>query len=130
MQLNKASKKTSKSAEKALVAGSEKIASPEAPKTRVARSSRAKKSEGVEMTSGKNLHKPATPAISAANAQTETTEKIALPVEAKPITAAAAKGAAQADIGRLAYSYWLERGGAHGFAEQDWLRAERELNSR
>ena len=33
------------------------------------------------------------------------------------------------EIARLAYHYWLERGGRHGDAEQDWLRAERELSA-
>jgi hypothetical protein len=79
------------------------------------------------MTSGKNLHKPATPAINT-NTQIETA-KAAPRVEAKPVTAAPAKTATHEDIAKLAYSYWLERGGAHGFAEQDWLRAERELKS-
>jgi hypothetical protein len=31
------------------------------------------------------------------------------------------------EIARLAKSYWAERGHQDGFAEQDWLRAEREL---
>lgn len=31
------------------------------------------------------------------------------------------------DIARLAEKYWLERGRTDGSAEQDWLRAEREL---
>jgi len=31
------------------------------------------------------------------------------------------------EIARLAYSYWEARGWKHGSAEQDWLRAEREL---
>lgn len=33
-------------------------------------------------------------------------------------------------IARLAYSYWLERGDADGSAEEDWLRAERELREK
>lgn len=33
-------------------------------------------------------------------------------------------------IARLAYHYWLERGGADGWADEDWLRAERELRQR
>jgi hypothetical protein len=32
------------------------------------------------------------------------------------------------DIAKLAYSYWEARGQQDGFAEQDWLRAERELS--
>ncbi|MDE3105430.1 MAG: DUF2934 domain-containing protein [Acidobacteriota bacterium] len=31
------------------------------------------------------------------------------------------------EIARLAEQYWAERGWQDGFAEQDWLRAEREL---
>ena len=34
------------------------------------------------------------------------------------------------DISRLAYSYWEARGRVHGFHEQDWYQAERELRSR
>jgi hypothetical protein len=56
---------------------------------------------------------------------------------AKPRTAAAKKtnGAAAArpamppreEIEKLAKQYWAERGYVDGYAEQDWLRAEREL---
>jgi hypothetical protein len=31
------------------------------------------------------------------------------------------------EIAMLAYSYWTERGGDGGSAEEDWLRAESEL---
>jgi hypothetical protein len=31
------------------------------------------------------------------------------------------------EIERLAKSYWAERGCLDGYAEQDWLRAEKEL---
>jgi hypothetical protein len=31
------------------------------------------------------------------------------------------------EIAALAHKYWAERGHQHGHAEQDWLRAEREL---
>jgi len=31
------------------------------------------------------------------------------------------------EIAQLARRYWTERGGQDGHAEQDWLRAEREL---
>jgi len=36
----------------------------------------------------------------------------------------------QEEIARLAYSYWEARGGRHGSAVEDWLRAERELRLR
>lgn len=31
------------------------------------------------------------------------------------------------EIARLAYQYYLERGGEHGSHEEDWYRAEREI---
>jgi len=34
------------------------------------------------------------------------------------------------EIAHLAYSYWEARGRIHGFDEQDWLQAERELHRR
>ena len=34
------------------------------------------------------------------------------------------------EIAHLAYSYWEARGRIHGFHEQDWLQAERELHRR
>lgn len=33
------------------------------------------------------------------------------------------------EIAKLAHSYWAARGYAHGSAEADWLRAERELSA-
>jgi hypothetical protein len=34
------------------------------------------------------------------------------------------------EIARLAHSYWEARGGKGGSAEEDWLRAERELKAK
>lgn len=34
------------------------------------------------------------------------------------------------EIARLAYRYYLERGGEHGSDEEDWYRAEREIRNR
>jgi hypothetical protein len=36
----------------------------------------------------------------------------------------------QEEIARLAYSLWQARGCADGFAEEDWFRAEREIEAR
>lgn len=48
-----------------------------------------------------------------------------------PSSEAQANVAPQEAIARLAYSYWLERqGGDRGSAEEDWLRAERDLRER
>lgn len=53
---------------------------------------------------------------------------------AGPHSVPAGKGAApvpdREEIARLAYSYWLARGGRGGSPEDDWLRAERELRAR
>ena len=125
MQLNKASKKTVKNADKAVAAAPESTVVAEvAAKPRVSRSSKTKKSEGQEMTSGKHLHKSASPVLAEPVVSQEAvppTSKLEVKHVANP-----AKTDPQA-IARLAYSYWVERGHAHGFAEQDWLRAEKEL---
>lgn len=39
-------------------------------------------------------------------------------------------GADREQIAALAYEYWLEGGRREGTAEDDWLRAEREIRSR
>jgi hypothetical protein len=49
------------------------------------------------------------------------------PVET-PQAAAVAVSVSHEQIAKLAYSYWEARGRQDGFAEQDWLRAERELS--
>jgi hypothetical protein len=40
---------------------------------------------------------------------------------------AASRTPTYAEIAQLAERYWAERGWQDGYAEQDWLRAEREL---
>jgi hypothetical protein len=74
---------------------------------------------------------------SAAKAQTGETEgavNAAPTIAAKKTTKVAAKPKVVAtsapshdEIAQLAASYWAERGWQDGYAEQDWLRAEREL---
>lgn len=34
------------------------------------------------------------------------------------------------EIEKLAHSYWEQRGYQHGYAEQDWLRAEQDLHKK
>ena len=45
-------------------------------------------------------------------------------------TPTSARAATHEEIAKLAFSYWIARGYAHGSAEQDWLRAEQELSGR
>jgi hypothetical protein len=57
--------------------------------------------------------------------------KAAAKAKAVPKTAAvdiaASRTPSYEEIARLAERYWAERGWQDGYAEQDWLRAEREL---
>lgn len=122
MQLKKASKKTAKAAELTAPVAEAAVTPEPAAKPRVSKSSKSKKIEGIDMTSGKRHHKPASPVISETTLQSAT-----LPVNAKPIPDVPASAISIAKISQLAYSYWVERGYAHGSAEEDWLRAEREL---
>jgi hypothetical protein len=45
-------------------------------------------------------------------------------------TITSAHGPSREQIAELAHKFWAERGRQHGFAEQDWLRAERELRGK
>ncbi|MBV8833744.1 MAG: DUF2934 domain-containing protein [Acidobacteriaceae bacterium] len=51
-------------------------------------------------------------------------------VMANPAPIAATRDVSQQEIARLAHSYWVERGYAHGSSVEDWLRAERELKAK
>jgi len=56
-------------------------------------------------------------------AQSRVTGEQAVAVTARPALD-------QAEVARLAHSYWLERGGQGGSAEEDWHRAEEALRAR
>jgi hypothetical protein len=47
--------------------------------------------------------------------------------KSKTVDIAASRTPSYAEIAQLAERYWAERGWQDGYAEQDWLRAEREL---
>ncbi|MBV9764463.1 MAG: DUF2934 domain-containing protein [Acidobacteriaceae bacterium] len=134
MQSNKASKKTQKIAEDTAVTAPEtqKLAAG-AGNPRTTTSSKPKKNETNEMIASKHHRKGTSPA---------TSEKPAID-SIVPKTVAAGAGAGspstqdvrsgkpnQEDIAKLAHSYWVVRGHAHGSAEEDWLRAERELTQK
>jgi hypothetical protein len=53
--------------------------------------------------------------------------KKAVTAPAKVETVVVAVVPSHEEIAQLASRYWAERGWQDGFAEQDWLRAEREL---
>ena len=48
-------------------------------------------------------------------------------VETETVDIAASRTPSYEEIAQLAQRYWAERGWQDGYAEQDWLRAEREL---
>ena len=156
MQSRKASnsKKTSKNTNEAIV--NEKnaaVAAEAAAKPRASRSSRSKKEVVVE-TSAKNHRKsavgadaipategslvsktlpeePEAPKVMAAAAGFEFASSNAVLIDPVGVIAAPENGTgpqySHEDVANLAYSYWIARGHSHGYADDDWLRAEAEL---
>jgi Protein of unknown function (DUF2934) len=66
---------------------------------------------------------------SAVKAAPETAAKTKVKAAPKTIVVdvVASRTPSYAEIAQLAERYWAERGWQDGYAEQDWLRAEREL---
>ncbi len=121
MQLNKASKKTTKTAEEPVIAAPEKAAeADQTAKPRTSKSSKPKKNELTEMASGTHHHKPASTSSSGVAAPAASSES-------KPLSDRPSGTIHPARIAELAYSYWVERGCTHGSSEEDWLRAEKAL---
>ena len=83
----------------------------------LAKSKSAAKAQGGE-TEGAVRAAPAVAAKKTAKSATK----------AKTVDVAATKVPSYTDIAQLAERYWAERGWQDGHAEQDWLRAERELS--
>lgn len=138
MQFSKTSKKTRNMAEE--TAAAPELAAPaENSKPRTTRSSQSKSPEVSETGSVKH-RKAATKATVAAEAA-----PVAIPAETatavKEHAIAATANTSEFDeatlsqpvthenIAALAHSYWVARGYAPGSPEQDWLRAERELQA-
>lgn len=68
----------------------------------------------------KKTKAPAKPRKTAAKKETVTEITVAEIAKSTPT---------REQIAELARKYWAERGWQDGYAEQDWLRAERELQS-
>jgi hypothetical protein len=134
MQSSKPSKKTSKQANEVVAPAQDLNAAEVTTKPRTTRSSKTKKSEAAETGTVKHHHKT-TPSVVAEPAVTESIKQAIPSVTAqsatsavkKQVTPIAARQVMHQDIAELAHSYWIARGCAHGSAEADWLRAEREL---
>jgi hypothetical protein len=134
MQLNKSSKKTKKTVDKASVAASEKSAATAEmkPKPRTLTSSTPKKSEEKSAASPSHHHKidsaPVATEVRAAESKSPLSKPAVLElVETVTVAETVTKIATHEDIARLAHSFWVARGYAHGSPHEDWLRAEREL---
>lgn len=138
MQSKKASKKTATQAEETGSSNTDnKVTSEPSSKPRTTRSSKPK-SEPGETTAAKR-HRAVTPASSPVTVPAAEVAPKAMAAAAafsasttvSPVTDSSdSKGATYEEIANLAHSYWVARGHHHGWAEEDWLRAERELKNR
>lgn len=63
-------------------------------------------------------------------AKRSTEEHVPAERVSSPAGNGAAHGPDREEIARLAYSYWVARGGQGGSPEDDWYRAEQELRAR
>jgi hypothetical protein len=150
MQFNK--KKTRNIADDTQASASETNAGAETTsKPRSTRSSKTKKTETAETGTVKHHHKgtsivadagtdqngartfaAAASAAPVSGSIVDAVDVVAPAIEPEPDIAngpemSARPHVAQEEIAKLAYTYWIARGYRDGHAEQDWLRAEREL---
>jgi Protein of unknown function (DUF2934) len=153
MQFNKASKKTRNIAEETKASAPETSAAAEVTANpRTTRSSKTKKTETTETGPVKHRHNKvnsasepdAVPAprtngkaaVAGAGSLIVDAVGVVEPALETKLAAAATpevelpREVAHQEIAKLAYSYWIARGYSDGGAEQDWLRAERELRQR
>ena len=75
-------------------------------------------------------HAPAKRAAAAAVEPSSPIDPTAITATDADATGTTNSTVAFGEIARLAYSYWEARGYQGGSPEEDWLRAERELNSK
>ena len=82
----------------------------------------------------KKAKAPAKPRAATVKNEEGTAPKAAAKGSSKKATSISEKAAPRVptheEIAHLARHYWAERGHTHGQAEQDWLRAERELTQK
>jgi hypothetical protein len=125
--LDNSSKKKKKIAEEAVAAPEPSTASEVKPKPRVMRSSKPKKNETGESSVPKHHHK-----INSAAAAAPVPETLAALSTAQGTTASPRQThtVTAEEIAKLAHSFWEQRNYVHGSAEEDWLRAERQLSGR
>ncbi len=59
-----------------------------------------------------------------------TSSSDSLDVSPTPVETSFARAIAHEHIAKLAHFYWIARGYAHGFDQEDWHRAERDLKNK
>lgn len=123
MQSNKAPKKTRKIAQEAGVAADNNAAAEISPRS--AKSSKTKKPEAADMGLANHQHKTSSVPEPVKADSAPSTKTMAAAAASKEPT----KPVSHEEIAKLAHSYWVARGYAHGSAEADWLRAEQELQA-
>ncbi len=131
MQSSKASKKT-KIAEETVAPVPETSTSAESTANpRSSRSSKLKK-ETSDMGPAKHRKNSSPETIVDSSRAVKTTSAGAgsSSVEAPIIDSVGVMSPSNEEIAKLAHSYWIARGHAHGSAEEDWLRAEQELKAK
>lgn len=153
MQSNKASKKTNKTAPESTAPVTAAASAETISTSRPARSPKSK-SESTETSAVKRHRKAASttteeakPSVAAPVAPVAAVVEIPAPVVARaesnvvePVQVETPNNAdtliedttfepSYEQIAMLAHALWKERGGEHGFAEQDWFRAEQVLKT-
>jgi Protein of unknown function (DUF2934) len=131
MQFSKTSKKTRQIAEET-AAAPESATPAETSKPRTTRSSKSKSLEASETGSVKHRKAATKPVVAAEPAPVPKPEVMAAATAnvAEPSETVVSRPVRREEIAVLAHSYWVARGYAPGSPEQDWLRAERELQAR
>jgi hypothetical protein len=136
MQSENTSKTTRKTAKPKTLEAVETAQAEVVKKTRATKSSPTKSSASSKSAASPKHHhsaatdkvkavKPIALAEIAAEAVSAVAESNAIAEEARPITEEREIG--HEDIARLAHSFWAARNYADGSADEDWLRAEKEL---
>ena len=129
MQFSKTSKKTRQIAEET-AAVPESATQAEISKPRTTRSSKSKNIEASDTGSAKHRKPTAKSAVAAESASAPQAEtKVATANGSDFDEIASLQPVTHEEIAVLAHSYWVARGYAPGSPEQDWLRAERELQT-
>jgi Protein of unknown function (DUF2934) len=134
MQFSKTSKKTRNIADKTKATAPESAATEIAPSPRTTRSSKTKKTETTESAPVKHRHNTENGRTMAVGSASVILDPAGVVTPAAEATISAKpelpSEAGHEEIAKLAYTYWIARGYSHGSAEEDWLRAERELQRR